>query len=324
MHRSGTSLIANFMHAIGADIGHDRVPADEWNAAGYWESRTIFEIHQKILEEMNCTWQNPPLHLPVNWWHNSNIQQLKSGLLEFVRSECERTDKIWGFKDPRTAILLPLWQEIFDELQLEPQYILAVRHPGSVAASLSRRDGLSASHSQALWLKTNLDALSHTRNSLRAIVDYDRWFDSGFEQARTVIDSLNLSRFLGEAQISEALDRVILPRLRHHSSEQQVVCSPIVARFYSLLYQAATNGRIPDEIWAVTETFEEATDLLNFWDDLVTERDATIAERDATIEANRTRLRKQRQLFTYIIISIVAVFSLISLFVLVGAHNWFK
>ncbi|MGO8942213.1 MAG: class I SAM-dependent methyltransferase [Syntrophobacteraceae bacterium] len=67
-------------------------------------------------------------------------------------------------------------------------------------------------------------------------------------------------------------------------------------------------------------------------DDLIAERNATVAERDAKIaECNATiaerdakiaRLRKQRQLFTYIIISIAAVFSLISLFML-GYHNWF-
>jgi hypothetical protein len=236
-----------------------------------------------------------------------------------VRSECERTDKIWGFKDPRTAILLPLWQEIFEELQLEPHYILAVRNPGSVAASLSRRDGLSSSHSQALWLRTNLEALSYTRNHLRAIVDYDRWFDSGFEQAHTVLDSLNLTKCIGEAQIAAAIDQVILPGLRHHSSEQQVVCSPIVARLYSLLYQATVNGKIPDEIWAITETFGKATDLLTFWEGLVAERDEIIAN-------DKTLLRKQekRQQYSYTIIIVFIIVFVIYTFILLGAHDWFK
>jgi hypothetical protein len=59
--------------------------------------------------------------------------------------------------------------------------------------------------------------------------------------------------------------------------------------------------------------------------DLVAQRDAKIAECNATIaerDAKIARLRKQRQLFTYITISIAAVFSLISLFML-GYHNWF-
>ncbi len=316
MHRSGTSLTANFMNAVGFDVGRDQAPADEWNAAGYWESRTILRFHEKILAQLDCTWENPRLSLPVNWQRNSDIQQLKSGLLQFVRSECERTDKIWGFKDPRTAILLPLWQEIFDELQLEPHYILAVRHPGSVAASLSRRDGLSSSHSQALWLKINIDALLYTRSRLRAVVDYDRWFDCGLEQARAMIDSLNLSQSIGEAQITEAVDRIILSRLRHHSGEQQAVCSPIVARFYSLLQQAATNGRIPDEVWTITETFEKSKDLLSIWRDLV-------AERDKIISNNKRLLKKQKKHLNTIIIVSIVVF-VIYICILVGAYYWFK
>ena len=328
MHRSGTSLIAHFVHAIGVDLGQDLMPADKANEAGYWESRKIWETHQEILKELDCDWHNPPLTFPADWWRETKIQELRSNLLEFVRSECNRTDKIWGFKDPRTAILLPMWQEIFDELQLEPFYILSVRRPGSVAASLSKRDRLASFHSQALWLRTNLDVLSHTRNNLRAIVDYDRWFDSGLEQARMVVDSLNLSQSVNETQILEAFNQVIRPGLRHHSGEKDEMCSPVVAKFYSLLCRAATEGKIPDQLSEITTTFEKSMQFLSIWNDLVTERDAIIAERDATIakrditiESYRTRLRKQRQLFTYIIISIVAIFSLIFAFVLVGSHK---
>ncbi len=339
MHRSGTSLVANLVHALGVDLGLDLQPANEWNSAGYWESRQIMKTHEKILKELNCEWHNPPFSFPADWQRKPEIQQLKSGLREFVRSECERTDTIWGFKDPRTAILLPLWQEIFDELQLEPHYILVVRHPGPVAASLSRRDRLVFSHSQMLWLKTYLHALSHTGNRLRAIVDYDRWFDSGLQQAGAMIKSLNLSQSISEQQIANAVNDIIQPPLRHHCCKQDAICSPAIEGFYSLLLQTTINGKVPDEIRAITETFEKAADLLTIWDDLLAERDAAIAEQNAAIaEQNATianrdaaiaergvkiaRLRKQRRLFIYIIISIVAVFSLISLFML-SYHNWF-
>lgn len=328
MHRSGTSLVANLVHAIGIDLGQDLIPADEANEAGYWESRRIWETHEKILKEMNCDWNNPPLTFPDDLWHKPEIQELKRTLLEFVRSECNRTHKIWGFKDPRTAILLPIWQEIFDELQLDPLYVLAVRHPGSVAASLSRRDRLTASHSQALWLKTNLDVLSHARNNLRAIVDYDRWFDSGYQQARTMINSLNLSPPVSETQMVEAVDQVIHPGLRHHSAEGDAICSPIVAKFYSILLRATTDGQIPDEIRAITETFEKSSELLNIWEDLVKERDGIIndiiAERNETTEELNIkidRLRDQRKWFIYIVISLFAIFSLILSFVHHGTHN---
>jgi hypothetical protein len=324
MHRSGTSLVANFMHAIGVDFGQDLLPADEGNEAGYWESRKIFDTHEKILKELNCEWHNPPLSFPLSSWRKPRIQELKKDLLDFVRSECKRAEKIWGFKDPRTAILLPLWQEIFDELRLEPHYILTIRHPNAVTASLNRRHGLSSSRSLALWFKTCLLVLSHSRNHPLVIVDYDSWFNSGLEQARTIIEALNLTNSIGKLQMAEAVDSIALPHLRHHRSEQAVASSPTVERFYSLMRQAAIDGKVSDEILALTEPFERARDILNIWDELLEEREALLADRDAKIEADRTRLRKQKQLFTYITVSVVAVFSLLFLFMLFGGHNWFK
>jgi hypothetical protein len=317
VHRSGTSLTANFMNAAGVDFGQDLPPADKWNAAGYWESQTIREIHDEILKELNCNWHNPPLSFPAEWWRKPRIQELKKGLAEFVGSQCKRKDKIYGFKDPRTALLLPLWLEIFDELQLEPLYVLTVRHPGPVAASLASRDGLGLAHSQALWFKTNLDVVSHAGNKLRAIVDYDCWFDSGMEQARTVVKSLDLAQAISEEQIVSAVNQTIHSGLRHHSSGQDEKLSPVVARFYSLLRQAATDGKVPDELWTLTENFERTKDLWVIWDGLV-------AERDAVVEATTTRLKKQKELYTYVIISILVVFSLISSFLLFGAHKWFE
>jgi hypothetical protein len=316
------------------DLSQDLLPADEANEAGYWESQKIMEIHQIILKELNCDWHNPPLSLPTEWLRRPKIQELKSNLLEFVCSECERTEKIWGFKDPRTAILLPLWEEIFDELQLEPLYILTVRHPGSVASSISKRNRLARSHSHALWLKTNLDILSYAGNNLRAIVDYDRWFDSGFEQARTLLNSLDLPQAINETQIAEAVNQVIHPGLRHHSSQRDETCPSIVARLYFMLLRSTKDGKIPDEVSEITAKFEKSMDLLDIWNEMITgrdeiiaERDDIIAERDATVAKRNTkieRLRKQRRWLIYTIIGMVAIFTTVFVFALIGAQNWFK
>jgi hypothetical protein len=330
MHRSGTSLLANFINAIGVDFPQDLIPANEWNAAGNWESWTIHDIHENVLKELDCSWNNLPLSLPVDWWLRPEIQTLKRDLVEFVRSECRRSDKVWGFKDPRGAVLLPMWQEIFDELQLAPLYVLAVRNPGSVAASLERRDRLAFSDSQALWLKTNIDALKYTRNSLRAVVDYDRWFHSGLEQARTVVDSLNLPQQVSEEQIANAVNLIIHRELRHHSPEQLEICSPIVARFYSLLC-AIKDGKIPYEISEITTTFENSMDFLNIWDDLVKQlremvrhRNAAIAERETIInnfDKKRIRYKRQRK---YLVIALVVFVSVSVYSLVVCAHNWLK
>jgi hypothetical protein len=150
-------------------------------------------------------------------------------------------------------------------------------------------------------------------------VDYDRWFESGLEQARAVIDSLNLSPSISEARIAEAVDRVIFARLRHHVSKQDAIYSPTVAKFYSLLRQAAIDGKTSDEIWTITETFEKAGDLLSIWDALVIEGNETIAN-------NKNLLKKQKKCLrcSYAIIIVFLVLFIIYAFTLGGAHNWFK
>ena len=102
---------------------------------------------------------------------------------------------------------------------------------------------------------------------------------------------------------------------------------PFVAQFYSMLLSATTDGRIPDEASEITATFEKSLDLLNIWNDQVAERDGIIVERDAIIAQRNTkieRLRKQRSWLIYSIIAIVAIFTTVFTFALIGAQNWFK
>jgi hypothetical protein len=214
-----------------------------------------------------------------------------------------------------------LWREIFDELQLDPLYVLAVRDPKSVAASLDVRDRLAFSHAQALWLKTNLDILLHAGNNLRVIVDYDRWFDHGLEQARRIVDSLDLSQSVDDTQIAKAVDEVVRQGLRHHSFKENAKCSPIAARLYSLLSRAAVEGTLPDEISEITTTFEKSMPLLNIWDDVVMERNLKIGEMNEKFVNYKTRSRKQRRL---LLTALIITFVLLICSIGIGVHNWLK
>ncbi|MDR3555232.1 MAG: hypothetical protein P4L55_10795 [Syntrophobacteraceae bacterium] len=205
---------------------------------------------------------------------------------------------------------MPMWQEIFDELHLEPYYVLSVRHPEAVAASLQKRDRVDVSHAQAIWLKTNLEIMSHLGNKLRSVVDYDRWFDSGLDQGRALANSLQLIQPPDETLLAEAIDRVIRPGLRHHYGNQEVICSPTVEKFYFLLRHAAIDGKIPDEVAQILSTFEKSLDLLNIWDTLVVERDAIIAQNDLKIR----RMKKQKNVLLYLVFALPALILALSAF----------
>lgn len=58
------------------------------------------------------------------------------------------------FSDPTTSLFLPFWAKVFDELNLEPLYIVLIRHPLAVAKSLSAAMAETDSDSSLyLWCK---------------------------------------------------------------------------------------------------------------------------------------------------------------------------
>jgi len=273
MHRSGTSLLAKLLHELGVDLGTNLMPADEWNEAGYWERKDILALHERILEALNLRWDHPRLTLPLpaGWKDRPAIQELKIKLAKIVRSEVGRSDGLWGFKDPRTAVLLPLWSEIFEELGIDPVYLLAVRHPGAVAASLRKRNGIPSYHAQLLWLKTNLDALSFCGNNVCAVVDYDRWFRSGLKQAQSVLAALDLT--VDPEKLAEAVQSVVQPPLRHHEHTDIDTCSPIVERLHAILSNAATTGAIPAEVMEINRSVEGNSEFVSLWTDFLEENE---------------------------------------------------
>ena len=264
MHRCGTSLLANLLNVLGVDLGKNLVEPDAWNQAGYWELKEIYRTQDEVLARLGRPWTQVEgtLPFPSEWWRNPELYSLKQRLLSIVRAEMDPARSVWGFKDPRTASLLPLWQEIFAELKVEPTYLLAVRHPLAVVASLMKRNHFTSHHAQLLWLLTNLDTLRYTRGQLRLVVDYDRWFTHPLEQARAVLKALELPEPVGEERLAAAVQVVVKPDLRHSLAEQNDEPLPYTLETYALLQQAAAESRIPDELWQIEGAVRQAQKLL--------------------------------------------------------------
>ena len=65
-------------------------------------------------------------------------------------------------KDPRIALILPFWQEVFKRLDLVPSYIIAVRNPFNIFKSLNtkiRIDGMPKGSDDAELGKSHFAAL---------------------------------------------------------------------------------------------------------------------------------------------------------------------
>jgi hypothetical protein len=289
MHRSGTSLLMNFLACLGVDAGTDLMAPSAWNALGYWEHNRIFAVHEKIFTLVNRQWGSPRVCMPLPdlWWKRPKIQACKSKLVEIVQRERGRAKRLWGFKDPRTAVLYPLWLEIFQELDLDPVFFLTVRHPYAVGRSLGARDNLSFSTAQILWLKTYIDAVIMAQGKPGAIIDYDRWFTHADEQAAAVSRALSPMVEPTEAEVQQALDVTVRHRLRHYLPDSSERCSPLVLRYYHLLLQWAVEGERPAELPRMTDDLRHSYELLGEWADYATSREniaARLLDKQAELE----------------------------------------
>ncbi|HKD35643.1 MAG TPA: hypothetical protein VKB78_02555, partial [Pirellulales bacterium] len=147
MHRSGTSLCSHIISALGVDMA-DKIPGPgnpaptPDNPRGHWERWEIVEFHDRILGLLNRDYSGRfhDFELPVAWWADPRVQALRREIVEFLKRRIGPMP--FGFKDPRTARLLPLWLQIFKELNLAPKFVLCLRNPAQVARSLRDRDRL--------------------------------------------------------------------------------------------------------------------------------------------------------------------------------------
>jgi glycosyltransferase involved in cell wall biosynthesis len=136
MHRSGTSFVASLLAAWNVRMGDRLLPADRGNPAGYFEDVDFLELNRRIL--VACTTAEDG-HRDWGWTESETFD---SGPLPDHRDAATalvaargRAGGPWGFKDPRTSMLLDFWDDV---LGGEARYLLLYRHPWEVADSMLR------------------------------------------------------------------------------------------------------------------------------------------------------------------------------------------
>ncbi len=124
-------------------------------------------------------------------WNVPEMQPMKREAVETVRTRFGKFP-LWGFKDPRTARLLPFWQDIFKHLGIAESYVLIIRNPISVARSLKVRNQFAFEKSYLLWLEHSVEAYTHTCGMPRVVVDYDALMAHPGEQLGRIAERLAL------------------------------------------------------------------------------------------------------------------------------------
>jgi hypothetical protein len=167
MHRSGTSLVARLLNAMGCYAGEERdFPApDVFNPTGYWEHRDVWALDEEILATLETSWLEPAR---ADLTRLSDDAQLLFAAR--ARAIARALDKhgTWMMKDPRLAILFPIWREALDQ----PIIVLVWREPAAVARSLEGRDALPFVLGLALWEEYTRAMLAATAGLPRVCIAY--------------------------------------------------------------------------------------------------------------------------------------------------------
>lgn len=234
MDRSGTSLCTSILSLLGIQLGPNLTPPNEYNAAGYFEEWEIYRVNEQALNLLGRNWDTIETldPLPDGWWQSDEFKPVIGEMVGIARARTETPGKIWGFKDPRTVTLYPLWQETFRICELEPTFVVCLRNPAAVAASLAEREGFEPLYSELLWLEKTLLACSIARGGPHCVVRYEEWFQDPARQWRLLANTLGLQT---EAAFCPEAAAMIRRDLRHDECKPLRIQSRMAAEFYKLL-----------------------------------------------------------------------------------------
>lgn len=242
MHRSGTSALARSARVLGADLGDKLTGARDDNPKGFWEDSDFDQLHLSMLEALGVAWNRlTPLT-------SDDITKLEA------RGFGDKADTLLkaktnggglrAFKYPPMAKFFPFWSRAFSRGRYEVRYILAIRHPLSVAQSLGQRDRLGREYSCLMLLGHILPALAQVREGTSVVTDYDRLMENPEREIRRIGDRLGLP--VDEREMEDYLKNFLTPKLRHSSFsledlESDRTLDPLVGEVYRKLLDIASD-----------------------------------------------------------------------------------
>jgi hypothetical protein len=175
MHRGGTSAIAGCLQRLGVDFGPRLMPANPDNARGYYEHLDIVRLHDRLLLNAGTSWDDASLR-PPGWLDAEGLGRFREELSALLARDFGAAP-LWGIKDPRLCRLLPWWAPVWEELGSEPLFVIALRDPRQVAASLGRRDGMTLPKAYRLWLLHLLEAERESRGRQRVFLNFSEFLE---------------------------------------------------------------------------------------------------------------------------------------------------
>ncbi len=195
MHRSGTSFLTGSLQQAGLELGK----FSAWNPhnlKGNRENLDIVAFNDAVLSARGYAWDKPPV-ARVEWTEQER-EQARALIADFTG------DRRWGFKDPRSLLLVEGWQELIPDLR----FVGIFRHPTAVAQSLHARGGMPEEQALALWAAYNARLLALYRQQPFPLLCFDEDESILHDKLDAVLLELGLKPLTDE--------RFFSAELKHH------------------------------------------------------------------------------------------------------------
>jgi hypothetical protein len=299
-HRSGTSAATRVVNLLGADITHKRAAAAPGiNDRGYWESIAIFPIHDELLHGLGSSWDDPfPL---AGGWTETSVAQLTKHRIIAEMEEDFADSSLFVVKDPRLVHLLPLWLEIFDELQIEPIVVIPFRNPLEVALSLYERDRIPMAKSNLMYVHGNLEVELASRGRRRVWIHYEQLLADWHGFAETLRTVVGPRLAIPDSETIAEIDNFLTRDLhRNRSSRERLASEPgmaaAIVEIYDRMIEAAEKGddaALQSSFDRIRGAVAEATRL--YKELVIAEREANRKEAAAVLAEREAAAMERRE-----------------------------
>ncbi len=298
MHRSGTSAMARLLSLSGAALPSDLMAAGIDNPTGFWESTDVARINDQILAHYGSAWDDV---------FSGAQQPFANGIDEALVAEAAAAiGTLYGpaplivLKDPRVSVLGRFWRAALEQAGYMPRYVVMVRNPLEVAASLAKRNGFSREKSLLLWSSYMIAAERDTRDAPRVFVSYDHLLGDWRANLSRIERELGVTLPGRTSTASVEADRFLTTELRHHAERVPLESHSSVwgpAKSLHAWFTAAAEGETPPNL-APEQVDEELSDLRDLFGPILAEAQMTVKARDAMIaslQADNERERREGQ-----------------------------
>lgn len=244
MHRSGTSVVTAAVASLGINAGNRLLEATPDNPKGYFEDAEVVSTNMQLLEHYQLRWDGILLN------HNLDVDSLPAHLSAAMESILQRLSSeadSFVLKDPRFALLLPLWLKKCQKLCFQIKYVFAFRAPAATVQSLINRDAMNLQHALCFWISNTFQNIEYVLGQQAIIIEYERLLSTPDIEIERLKAFLQLPNTENSKEIQRFKQQILDPTLNRSTShifDETRICEQLSIALYKELQNAASKQSI--------------------------------------------------------------------------------